>query len=107
MSINKIGSDIVSSLTARKAERGEKASGGDAPAEESRTAPRKDRVELSAEGLARAAEAREAEATGGLDAARIEEIRDRIRTGFYDDPSVAEAVAYRLAGTGDLRDPVT
>lgn len=105
MSISKIGSDLVSSLTGRKAERSDTTPDRAPSAEKSRAAARQDRVELSAEGLSRAAEAEGGDATEGLDAARIEEIRDRIRTGFYDDPSVAEAVAHKLTGTGDLRTP--
>ncbi|MEQ9401853.1 MAG: hypothetical protein RJQ04_21985 [Longimicrobiales bacterium] len=102
MSINKIGSDLVRSLISdKKVGSREKGSDGEI-AEEQPRAPRQDRVELSAEGLARVAELEARQETQSLDAARTDEIRARIDGKFYDDPSVAEAVAHRLHGSGDL-----
>ncbi|MEQ8329996.1 MAG: hypothetical protein RH859_05955 [Longimicrobiales bacterium] len=101
MSINKIGSDLVRSLISdKKVGSREKGSDGEI-AEEQPRAPRQDRVELSAEGLARVAELAAREETK-LDTARTDEIRARIDGKFYDDPSVVEAVAHRLHGSGDL-----
>jgi hypothetical protein len=98
MSIHKIGSDLVRPLPS-KGVRGtgskEKSDGADAP-----KAERSDRIEISAEGRELAAQLVE----GGQHAERTDysEIIDRIQSGFYNDPSVAEEVANRLVASGDL-----
>lgn len=102
MSINKIGSDLIRSLGSQRADRSERVGSEGESADESRGSGRKDRVELSPEGLARAAELAAAESNDGVDPARIAEIHARIDGKFYDDPAVAEAVANRIVASGDL-----
>ena len=64
---------------------------------------RKDSVELSKQGLARAAAL---SGNNGNDAVakRGAEIRSRIESAFYDEPDVALEVAQRLNDSGDLHD---
>lgn len=61
---------------------------------------RRDRVEISSEGRARAAEAAPPE--GSLPPERLTEIRRRIAEGVYDSDAVLEAVARRIIQSGDL-----
>ena len=72
-SIPKAGSEAVAS--------------GDAPR-------RRDRVELSAQGIARAG--------SKLTPARTEDIRQKIADGHYNSAANAEAVAKKLLSSGDL-----
>jgi len=60
--------------------------------------PRSDRVELSNEGRALAADEGESE----LNAARLLEVQNRIDEGFYDRPEVVEETARRILLSGDL-----
>ncbi|MFQ5537733.1 MAG: flagellar biosynthesis anti-sigma factor FlgM [Gemmatimonadota bacterium] len=99
MSIHKIGSDLIrpsgpgGAEKEDRARRRAKASPGEEPQ------ARGDRVELSPEGLARAAQL---DAKEEMDTDRLAEIRSRIQSGFYDSEHVAEAVAGRLLHSGDL-----
>ena len=61
----------------------------------SAAAPRRDGVEMSAEGRALARGAT-------LTPERIDEVRQRIIQGAYDQASVVEAVARRILHSGDL-----
>ncbi len=64
---------------------------------------RADKVEISAEGKALAAQQLQAEErTEGLSPERLEVIRRRMEDGTYDSPQVAEAVARKLLDSGDL-----
>ena len=106
MAIHRMGSDLV-----RPVARAE-VSGADGTKEDESAntlgskGDRKDRVELSKQGLARAAEL-SVEAESGTAAQRGAEVRMRIATAFYDEPSVALEVARRLNDSGDLHDPST
>ena len=95
MSINKIGSDLIRPFGPK----GARSSSGDSrvgdPVEETSRAPRADRVEISQEG-------RELAAQAGLGEARSAEIRERIDSGFYNDPQVVDQVARRVFASGDL-----
>jgi anti-sigma28 factor (negative regulator of flagellin synthesis) len=64
-------------------------------------APPVDRVEISEAG--RAMTLRD-DPEGGreLSPERLEQLRERIRSGAYDDPAMALEVARRLLGSGDL-----
>lgn len=62
--------------------------------------PRHDRVEISTEGRARAAEV--ASPDGSLPPERLAEIRRRIADGVYDTDEVLGAVARRILQSGDL-----
>ena len=77
---------------------------GTAPAAPAAASDAGDRVELSAQALARAdqgeAQSPEVEAArvalragGGLGDARLHELRERVRTGHYDQPDVVDRVA--------------
>lgn len=64
---------------------------------------RADKVEISAEGKALAAQQLRADEGGeGLSPERLEVIRRRMEDGTYDSPRVAEEVARRLLDSGDL-----
>jgi hypothetical protein len=58
-------------------------------------APKGDTVELSVQGRARAGDQ-------PLSPDRIQTIRDRVTTGFYNTQASADAVAARIAASGDL-----
>lgn len=73
------------------------AGSGSAPAQ----AERADRIELSPEARAMAARLDEAGAEE-LTPERIAQLRQRIRDGVYDSPDIADAVAQRILGSGDL-----
>ena len=57
-------------------------------------ATRGDQVEISVAGRVLAASA------AGLGSDVIEEVRERVATGFYDSPEIAEIVAQRLIDSG-------
>ena len=95
MSIHKIGSDLVRP-TGPKGPTRASASSHDDGVEEGRIVPRTDRVEISSEGRVLAA----LQVEGGR--ATEAEIQDRIGSGFYDRPEVAEEVARRISEAGDL-----
>lgn len=65
-----------------------------------------DRIEISQDAR-RLAEATASDgpdqAVDGLAPERVAEIRERIRSGFYDSPAVAERVARRMIEWGDIR----
>lgn len=75
------------------------------PRETPRSAPdardRQDRVEISEEGRALAAQ-EEVRTDGSLDAERVLELRRWIQSGGYDDPQVVDRIARRLLESGDL-----
>jgi len=99
MTIHKIGSDLVRPFGLK----GRGIPVGPLPSEsdESERNERADRVDISPEGRELAArlldEGREAAET------RLRDIRARIDSGVYDDPSMAEEVARRLVDSGELR----
>ena len=66
--------------------------------DEGRRVSRSDSVEISSEGRVRAA----LNVEGGR--ATEAELHNRIGSGFYDQPEVAEEVARRLQETGDLHE---
>lgn len=65
---------------------------------------RADRVDISEQGRALAAEEAE-KARAGLSAERISEIREKIRSGFYSTPEMAEKVAERMIELGEAPFP--
>jgi len=99
MSIHKIGSDLVRPLPVKAAGVQGRKADRDATAPHGRL-ERTDLVGFSAEGLALAEKARLA--AGDLSPQRLDIKSQRIAAGFYDDPAVAEEVALRLLGSGDL-----
>lgn len=68
---------------------GQERSGASRPA-----LPRDDSVQISSVG-------REL-ASGNLDPERVDELRENIRRGRYDQPGVAEDVARRILASGDV-----
>jgi len=105
MVIERIGAGAVRPPTPADV-RGVKGTADDeSPSERSAEGERSDSVELSQQGLARAAEMSE---ENSVSTERMTEIRDRIAAAAYDEPSVAAEVARRLIESGDLRiDPTT
>lgn len=99
MSVNSIGATPTGPLGRKGRSQVEKHSEGDASPSRSRTS-RTDSVGFSPEGLALAEQARSA--AEGLAPERFAAIEERIANGFYDEPSVAEAVANRILDSGDL-----
>ena len=93
MSIHKIGSDLVRPPGPKGPSRA--SSNGDG-VQEGRQVPRGDRVEISPEGRVLAG----LQVDGGR--ATEAEIQNRIGSGFYDQPEVAEEVARRIHEGGDL-----
>ena len=95
MSIHKIGSDLIRSPGPKGPTRAS-ASSHNNGVEEGRHLPRTDRVEISSEGRVLA--------SLQIDSGRPTEaeIRNRISSGFYDQPEVAEEVARRIYEGGDL-----
>ncbi len=101
MTIHRIGSGLVRPVTPVEVSGADGATEDESPSTLSSKGERKDSVQLSKQGLARAAEL--AEETGsGTAAQRGTEIRMRIATAFYDEPTVALEVARRLSDSGDL-----
>lgn len=99
MSIHKVGSGLLRSLAPRVVNGEER---GAAPRDEPGDArsARSDEVQISAQGRELAAQASASGAS--LSQARIDEIRDRIERGHYDEPAVAETVARRMLERGDI-----
>ena len=95
MSIHKIGSDLVRLPGPKGPSRASASSNGDG-VEEGRQVSRADRVEISSEGRVLAA----LQVDSGR--ATEAEIQNRIGSGFYDQPEVAEEVARRIHEGGDL-----
>lgn len=107
MAIQRIGSDLVPPPTPKEVSGAEDVTDDESTDALSSGGGQRDRVELSKQGLARAAELSE-EAGTALAAERGTEIRTRIAAAFYDAPSVASEVARRLIDSGDLLgDPST
>ncbi len=75
---------------------------GDTPVGGIEPVARIDRVEISDAGRALAARNAWASEQGELSAARIDELRRRVRDGAYNDPAVADALARRLLGEGEI-----
>ena len=75
------------------------------PRETSRNASnareRQDRVEISEEGRALAAQ-EEVRNDGSLDAERVLELRRWIQSGGFDDPKVVDKIARRLLDSGEV-----
>lgn len=99
MSIHRIGSDSIRPLNSLGARSAERRKDGDASARSGHR-DRSDRVGLSAEGLALAAQARDADTD--LSPERIADIKSKIADGFYEKPEVAGDVARRVLASGDL-----
>ncbi len=101
MTIHRIGSDLVRPVTPAEVSGADGATEDESPNTLSSRGEQKDSVQLSRQGLARAAELSE-EAGSGTATQRGAEIRIRIATAFYDEPTVALEVARRLSDSGDL-----
>ena len=97
MTIHRIGSGHVRPVPPAEVSGAE----DEAPNTLSSKGEQKDSVQLSKQGLARAAELSE-ETGSGTAAQRAAEVRMRIATAFYDEPTVALEVAQRLSDSGDL-----
>ncbi len=106
MAIHRMGSGLVRPVTHAEVSGADGTKEDESPNTLGSKGDRKDRVELSKQGLARAAEL-SVEAESGTAAQRGAEVRMRIATAFYDEPSVALEVARRLNDSGDLQDPST
>ena len=105
MPIERIGSGLIRPFPPADVTEAEGAAEDESPSERSSAEKRSDSVELSKQGLARAAEISE---ENSMAAERETEIRTRIEEAFYDEPSVAQEVARRLMDSGDLlADPKT
>ena len=99
MSIHKIGSDLIRPFGPKRTSAAE-STGADS-SEDAQRAPKADRVELSREGLELAAQI--ASEADGLSPAREAQIRERLESGFYNDPEIVDQVAQNLFASGDLR----
>lgn len=97
MSIHKIGSDLVRPAGPKGPDHAAASGSKHADGEEPRRVDRADRVDISAEGRELAARL-----TEGEELSRTDRARARMERGYYDDPSVAQAVAERLIDSGDL-----
>ena len=95
MSIHKISSDLIRSQGPR-GPRGSVSGTSEEPEEVQETARVRppDRTEISAEG--RELAARGVGEPEEISQSRLDELRDRIKDGFYDRPSIAEKLAERL-----------
>ena len=100
MSIERIGSGLVRPFTPPDPHTAKGSADDESPSEHSVGRMRSDSLELSEQGLARAAEISEKE---GMTADRETEIRIRLAEAFYDEPSVAREVVRRLISSGDLQ----
>ena len=89
-----ISSDIAAHTPIARVPR-ETASKGTSAVPSSSVAPKGDSVELSVQGRARAGDQ-------PLSPERIATIRGRVASGFYNTPESADAVASRIAASGDL-----
>ena len=96
MSIHKIGSDLIRPQGPKGPQGADRNTDSEASSPTGRPA-RTDQVGFSAEGMALAELTRSAEQ--GLS---VEQIRERVASGYYDDPAVAEQVAARLLDSGDF-----
>ncbi len=101
MAIDRIGSNFVRPVVPAEVTEADGATEDESRNTLNSSGDRKDSVELSKQGLARAAELSE-ETGSGTAAQRAAEIRMRIATAFYDEPTVALEVAQRLSDSGDL-----
>lgn len=104
MTINDLRSDIArtaGSQPARPVQADEKSAQSGAEARQPR---RQDSVQISPEGLARLAEAGQAEGppSGTLAPERLESVRQKIADGSYRTDAVAYAVAQNILGSGDV-----
>ena len=94
MTIPRIGG-IVRPVAPKEVSGAEDESGEESPNALNSESGRSDSVQLSEQGLARAAE-------NDVAVERETEIRTRIEASFYDDPSVALEVAQRLFDSEDF-----
>lgn len=99
MRIDDIRPEAMRPADVRPASSGESRSGAKKK-ETGRRSPRRDRVEISEE--ARALAAQLDGAAPGLSPERIAEIQGKIQRGEYNTPAVAEHVARRLVDSGEL-----
>ena len=97
MTVNKLGSDIIRHEGSKPAQGAEQGDDQQRVVREVDRVERSDRVDISSEGRALVA----AEAAG-VSPDRIEQIRQRLVSGFYDASQVADEVAQRLLESGDL-----
>jgi anti-sigma28 factor (negative regulator of flagellin synthesis) len=97
MHIDKIGPDALRGGAGREVR--DAAGGNPAAPQRVAQAERADRVEISAEGRALAAQ----ETSGGLTAERVALYRGRIQNGTYDQPQVVDQIVRRMIQVGDLR----
>lgn len=94
MSIDGIRHSAVSPGQTRPTKDADRPGGRDSSGANQPLSERSDTVQISSAGRELAA--------GALGAERIEELRDRIRSGVYDRPAVAEDVARRILASGDV-----
>ena len=102
MAIDRIGSNLVRPVIPAEVTEADGATEDEARNTLNSKGDRKDSVELSKQGLARSAELSDEDGSG-VTAQRRTEIRMRIASAFYHEPSVALETARRLNDSGDLR----
>lgn len=101
MRVDDIRPEAMRPADVRPASSGESRS-GEKKKETGRRSPRRDRVEISEEARALAAQLDGGQAATGLPPERIAEIQGKIQRGEYNSPAVAEHVARRLVDSGEL-----
>ncbi len=97
MTIINIGSDIVRHEGSKPTQAAEHGDGQQRAVEDIARVERADRIDISVEGRALAA----ANAAGATPE-RLEQIRERLASGYYDASQVADEVARGLLASGDL-----
>ena len=106
MAIHRMGPGLVRPVSPAELSEADGATEDESPNRSRPGGNRRDSVELSKPGLAKAAQLTE-ETESGAVAQRGAEVRMRVASAFYDEPSVALEVARRLTDSGDLQAPPT
>jgi hypothetical protein len=103
MTIDNVRPDPIRQTGARQIREPYGDTSGPRPVRGTESVARVDRIEISDEARALAAQnAGEATRTDGLSPERISEIQRRIENRFYDAPEVIDQVARRILARGDL-----
>ncbi len=97
MTINNIGSDSVRHEGSKPTERAERGDDQQQAVQDVAQVERADRIDISVEGRALAAAN-----AAGASPERLEQIRQRLESGYYDASQVADEVARGLLASGDL-----
>ena len=97
MTINNIGSDSVRHEGSKPTERAERGDDQQRVVQDIARVERADRIDISLEGRALAAAN-----AAGASPERLEQIRERLASGYYDASQVADEVARGVLASGDL-----